>query len=103
MANPADHKQHVCYHTACREAFAGTVSWGFVDVFRARHPEPGQFTFFDYRVPNALKRKLGWRVDHILATPPLARRCTDAYIDLAPRRKSKPSDHTVLAAEFDLD
>jgi exodeoxyribonuclease III len=37
-----------------------------------------------------------------MATSPLAKRCTDAWIDLAPRQREKPSDHTPLVAEFDL-
>ncbi|MDP6848183.1 MAG: exodeoxyribonuclease III [Kiritimatiellia bacterium] len=94
--------KHVCYHVDVREAFAETQSWGFVDVFRKYHPEPGQFTFFDYRTPNAAKRKMGWRIDHMLATKSLAAKSTDSYIDLDPRLKPKPSDHTFLVADFNL-
>ena len=94
--------QHVCFHEDVRRAFADTVGWGFEDVFRRHHPEPGQFTFFDYRTPDAVGRGMGWRVDHILATPALAAKSKDCYIDLAPRRAPKASDHTFLVAEFDL-
>ena len=100
--NADQQKNHVCYHVDVREAFADTLSWGFVDVFRKHHPEPGQFTFFDYRTPNAAKRKMGWRIDHIEATRSLANRSTDSYVDLAPRLQSRPSDHTFLVAEFDV-
>jgi exodeoxyribonuclease-3 len=72
-----------------------------VDVFRKHHPdETGRYTFFDYRVPGAVKRGLGWRIDHILATPPLAARSIRCDIDMNPRLAEKPSDHTVLFAEF---
>jgi exodeoxyribonuclease-3 len=91
---------HVCYHADVRKAFADAAGWGFVDVFRKHHPEPGQYTFFDYRTKDALKRRLGWRVDHILATRPLAGRCADSYIDLGPRAAPKASDHTFLVAVF---
>lgn len=94
--------RHVCYHVDVRRVFEETIAWGFEDIFRAHHPEPGQFTFYDYRTPNAAKRGMGWRIDLLLATPSLARRCTDCYIDLAPRLKPKPSDHTFLVAEFNL-
>jgi exodeoxyribonuclease III len=100
--NAAEQAQHVCYHPAVRQAFSHTVAWGFVDVFRQHHPEAGQYTYFDYRTPNAVLRQMGWRVDHILATPALAAKCRDAYIDLQPRRAAKPSDHTFVVAEFDL-
>ncbi|RLE30682.1 exodeoxyribonuclease III, partial [Candidatus Acetothermia bacterium] len=45
---------------------------------------------------------LGWRVDHIWATRPLAERSVDAWIDREARRAKRPSDHTFLAAEFIL-
>lgn len=98
--NASEQEEHVCYHVDVRKAFADTVSWGFVDVFRKHHPEAGQYTFFDYRTVNAVKRNMGWRVDHILATPPLAKASRDAWIDMEPRLKEKPSDHTFLVAEF---
>jgi len=91
---------HVAYHVDARKAFAGVVDWGFVDVFRKHHPEAGQFTYFDYRLPDAAKAGRGWRPDHIFATPSLARRSLNAYIDLKPRLGPTPSDHTFLVAEF---
>lgn len=98
--NPRRQAQHVCFHREVREAFARVVAWGFVDVFRKHHPEPGRYTFFDYRTPNAVARNTGWRVDHVLAAPPLANRCSGAEIDLEPRKNARPSDHTFLFADF---
>jgi len=100
--NASEQEEHVCYHVDVRRAFADTVAWGFTDVFRKHHPEPGQYTFFDYRTINAVKRNMGWRVDHILATNPLAGCSRDAFIDVTPRMSEKPSDHTFLAADFDM-
>lgn len=98
--NAEEQENHVCFHHRVREAFAQVLAWGFTDVFRKHHPEPGQYTFFDYRTVQAVKRNLGWRVDHILATAPLARLSTDAWIDVEPRTRDKASDHTFLVAEF---
>ena len=98
--NPEQQTEHVCFHADVRKAFAEVVAWGFTDVFRKHHPEPGQYSFFDYRTINAAKRKMGWRVDHLLATRPLADRCTDAWIDLEPRLQPKASDHTFVVGEF---
>jgi exodeoxyribonuclease-3 len=50
-----------------------------------------------------VKKKQGWRIDHIWATRPLAEKSTDAWIDIAPRLLEKPSDHTVVVAEFKID
>ena len=32
-----------------REAFARLCRWGLVDAYRLRHPEPGRYTWWDYR------------------------------------------------------
>jgi len=100
--NPKNLRNHVCFHEKTRNAFREVKSGLFVDVFRKHNPEPEQYTFFDYRVKDAVTRKLGWRVDHILATPPLAEKSVDCYIDLKPRFKERPSDHTVVVAEFEV-
>ena len=100
--NAAQQADHVCFHVDVRKAFAETVGWGFTDVFRRYHPEPGAYTFFDYRQRDAVGRNLGWRIDHIMATRPLVAKSVGAEIDLAPRRAAKPSDHTILVAEFSV-
>lgn len=91
----------VGFHPEEHKALQYVKDWGFVDVFRMHIKEGGQYTFWDYRMPNGVKRNLGWRVDHIWATVPLASCSRRAWIDLEPRLKEKPSDHTLIAAEFD--
>lgn len=99
--NPRRLLGHVCFCPEVWEAFRKVKAWGFVDIFRRHHPgEPGQYTFYDYRVRGAVERSLGWRVDHILATRPLAERSLDCFIDLNPRLGPKPSDHTPMVALF---
>ncbi|MGI6367567.1 MAG: exodeoxyribonuclease III [Anaerolineae bacterium] len=101
--DPKANAEHVDYHPLVREAFARLCDWGLIDVFRKHHPEePGQYSYFDYRVRNAIERGVGWRIDHLLATAPLADRCTGAWIDLEARRAERPSDHTFVVAAFDL-
>lgn len=99
--SPEKHLKHVCYHEDARKAYAETVGWGFVDVFTKLYPERQQYTFWDYRRPSSLEANKGWRIDHILATPALAGRCTFADVDLEPRRAQDPSDHTFLWATFE--
>jgi exodeoxyribonuclease-3 len=98
--NPEARAEHVCYHEAVRRAFAECRAWGFEDPFRRIHPEGGHYTFFTYRRPSQLAKRVGWRLDYILATRSLAARATDAYIDMVPRLLERPSDHTVLVTEF---
>jgi len=94
----------VCFHPAEHEAFEYVRQWGFIDVFRCLHPgEAGHYTFWDYRIPNGVKRRMGWRLDHIWATAPMAEALIDCRIDAAPRSLEKPSDHTFILADFDVD
>lgn len=92
----------VGFHPAERQALARTAAWGLTDLFRLRHPEARQFTFWDYRLPKSFQRNLGWRIDHILASAPLVGSCAEVWVDMAPRGRDKPSDHTPVVAEFDL-
>ena len=93
----------VCFCQEVQEAFEGVLATGLTDLFRLHHPDqPGQFTFWDYRVPNGFKRNLGWRLDYINATASLSKKCTCCEIDRGPRGQEKCSDHTFLWAEFDL-
>ncbi|RMH05575.1 MAG: exodeoxyribonuclease III [Nitrospirae bacterium] len=98
--SPHTHLNHVCFHEAVREAYRRTVQWGFEDVFRRLHPNRQEYTFWDYRQPCAVRAHRGWRLDHILATRPLAIHCTASEVDLAPRLGSLPSDHTIVWAMF---
>jgi len=100
--SPEKHLTHVCYHETARKAYDATVAWGFRDVFVKLHPERQQFTFWDYRAPSSLEANKGWRIDHILATTPLAEKCIRVEVDVEARRGKDPSDHTFLWAEFAL-
>lgn len=90
------------FHPDEQEILKRFFDWGFIDIFRKYHSEKDHYTFWDYRIPNALKRKMGWRIDYITATAPIAEKSTGISIDLDARMLKRPSDHTFLTAEFDL-
>lgn len=90
----------VCFHPEEREILQQLLDWGLVDVLRKHEPGDGHYTYWDYRIPNAVKRNLGWRIDYILATAPLAETSKGVHIDKDARLLEKPSDHTFLWAEF---
>ncbi len=91
---------HVCHCQEVIDAFGEVVGFGLEDVFRKHLPEPETFTFWDYRQRGSLSRNRGWRIDHILATPPLAARSIACSVDVEPRRQERPSDHTFVYADF---
>jgi exodeoxyribonuclease-3 len=51
---------------------------------------------------NAFRRKMGLRIDLILASKAMAKSCAASYVDIEPRRQERPSDHTPVIAEFKL-
>lgn len=75
---------------------------GLVDLFRKFEPGGGHFTFWEFVIPRAVERGIGWRIDHIYAPPALAEKCTDCWIDMKPRLLDRPSDHTFVLADFAL-
>jgi exodeoxyribonuclease III len=84
-----------------REAFAALCRWGLVDAYRAHHPEPGRYTWWDYRAGD-FHRNWGMRIDHLLVTKPLAARVVWAEIDREARKgKPTPSDHAPLVIDVD--
>jgi exodeoxyribonuclease-3 len=93
---------HVCFHPDVQKALQKVMDWGLVDIFRKHCKEAGQYTFWDYRMRNTFKHNLGWRLDHIMATKPIAKKSSACYIDKKPRQAERPSDHTPIVAEFDL-
>lgn len=77
-------------------------AWGWEDCFRRFTKGPGHYTYWDYVIVTSVEKNFGWRIDHIYASPALAQRCKACEIDIAPRKEIKPSDHTVVWAEFDV-
>jgi exodeoxyribonuclease-3 len=61
--------------------------------------EGGLYSWWDYRAL-AFQRNLGFRIDHILVTPPLAARCTTVTLARELRKLPKPSDHIPVIATF---
>ncbi len=90
-------------HVSPRErgAFGRLGRWGLVDAYRLRHPEPGRYTWWDYRAGN-FHKNFGMRIDHLLVTKPVADRTVWAEIDREARKgKPIPSDHAPLVIDVD--
>jgi exodeoxyribonuclease-3 len=84
-----------------RSAFFDLTACGLTDCFRLFEQESGSFSWWDYRAA-AFRRNRGLRIDHILASKPLAGSCHSCRIDKAPRKLERPSDHAPVIAEFEL-
>jgi exodeoxyribonuclease-3 len=84
-----------------RAAFTRLIELGLVDTFRQFEQAEKSFTWWDYRM-QAFRRKMGMRIDHILATATLAQTCSACVVDTEPRKHERPSDHAPVVASFDL-
>lgn len=82
-----------------RDAFKKLIQLGLEDSFRLFDKNEGQFSWWDYRMAG-FRRNLGMRIDHILITPALKEISNASYIDKAPRKLERPSDHTPVVLEM---
>ncbi|MFZ5438425.1 MAG: exodeoxyribonuclease III [Myxococcota bacterium] len=83
-----------------REAFAALVKHNqLVDLFRQVHPEPGRFSWWDYRA-GAFHKNQGLRIDHILVSEGLVSRCREIDVDREARKGQQPSDHAPVWVDF---
>ena len=102
VANPDNWADSVLCAAPGREALQHVLDWGLRDVFGELHPEGGIYSWWDYRNLGFPKND-GLRIDHILATRPLADSCTEASVDRDERKgtkEDKPSDHAPVIAVF---
>jgi exodeoxyribonuclease-3 len=98
--DPAAWEGEVLFHPEARGALSHVTSWGLRDTFREKHPgEAGLYSWWDYRMLGFPKNR-GLRIDHVLATAPLADRCTGAFIDRDERKGEAPSDHAPVVVDF---
>ncbi len=71
-------------------------------MFRSFDQAEKSYSWWDYRA-GAFRRNRGLRIDLVLAGKSLSRQCTSCTIDKEPRALERPSDHTPVVVEFDLD
>jgi exodeoxyribonuclease-3 len=84
-----------------RAAVRALIDRGLVDSYRARHDEPGRYTWWDYRA-GMFHKNFGMRIDLLLAGPAVAARLVDAEIDRQARKGPPiPSDHAPLSIDLD--
>jgi exodeoxyribonuclease-3 len=80
-----------------RAALTALVDLGLCDSFRLFEQPEKSYSWWDYR-QLAFRRNRGLRIDHILLSPQLAKRCVGCAIDRDPRKWEQPSDHTPVIA-----
>ena len=99
--DPEEWKDAILCSGPERDALATITALGLTDTFRLFEQPERSFSWWDYRAM-AFRRNRGLRIDLVLATGGLSRRCTSCRIDRDARKKERPSDHAPVVAEFDL-
>lgn len=85
-----------------RDILQRLKDWGFIDTFRALHPERTErYSWFDYR-SKGFDDNRGLRIDVVMATKPLAELCSASDVDYELRAMERPSDHAPVWSEFKL-
>jgi len=104
--DPVAWREDALFRLESRRAYRALVHLGLVDAWRAVRPawlggEPG-YTFWDYQA-GRWPRNEGLRIDHFLLSPAAADALRGCRVDPAPRAGERPSDHTPLVLDLDLD
>ena len=97
--DPEEWHEKILCSTQERAALQRIFDLGLTDTFRLFEQEERTWSWWDYRM-NMFRRKLGLRIDLVLASDSMKERCTASYIDIEPRRQERPSDHAPAVAEF---
>lgn len=80
LARPRQNEKTSGFLPEEREWLDRYLSHGFVDAFRALHPdEAGQYSWWSY-ITNARARNIGWRIDYHLVSESLMPAVADASI-----------------------
>src|SRR5438132_1000472 len=82
-----------------RDAYRRLIAQGWTDAVRHLHPGERIYTFWKYFL-NAFARDAGLRIDHLLLSPPLAKRLTSAGVDREVRGREHASDHAPAWVEL---
>jgi len=83
-----------------RTALRAVLDWGLVDAFRELHPEPGLYSWWDYRMLGFPKNR-GLRIDYLFVSAPVRERLVRSSIDRNARKGMKPSDHAPVVIELE--
>lgn len=94
LANPRSNHKNAGFTDEERAGFDNIVEAGFVDSFRALHPdELGAYSWWSYRAA-ARTRNVGWRIDYVCLSPTLRPDLEQAFI----RQDVMGSDHCPVGA-----
>ena len=97
LARPKENHHTHGFTDKERAGFSAILRAGFVDTFRALHPEGGNYTWWNLAT-RARERNVGWRIDYVVISESLRRSLTEAFI----LPKVMGSDHCPVGVTLSL-
>ena len=86
---------------AARDIMQQWLDAGWVDAWRALHPDDIDYTWYGYRGRDTVGNNQGLRLDYFLCNKRAAKMIKNCEIDKEPRLADKPTDHCGLMLEID--
>lgn len=90
--DPEEWRGKVLFSEPEHAAFRALLNLGLTDSFRLFDQPEATYSWWDYRAAS-FRRNRGLRIDHLLLSDALAKRCESSMIDREPRTWERPSDH----------
>lgn len=97
LANPKANRKNAGFSDEERASVDDIVHAGFIDTFREFNEEPGQYSWWTYRM-NAREKNVGWRLDYFWISKRLRPKLVSAGI----RQDIMGSDHCPVEIELDF-
>ncbi len=95
LARPKENEKISGFLPVEREEFSRWIDSGWVDTFRAFHPEGGHYTWWSQRF-GVREKNVGWRIDYVLASPGAMEFVTGAAI----HPSVQGSDHCPISVDL---
>jgi exodeoxyribonuclease-3 len=89
-------------HTSAaeRDRLDALLDWGLVDLFRQQHPGVDDvYSWWDYRAGDFHQGR-GLRIDLVLGSASIAKRCEWSTVDRNARKGKLPSDHAPVVVDL---
>ena len=97
LARPKDNETHSGFLPEERAWMDRFIKRGFVDTFRMFNPQPGHYSWWDYKT-RARERDIGWRIDYFFVNEEFKDRVKDAFI----LKDVMGSDHCPVGIELEI-
>ncbi len=97
LARPNDNIRNAGFTAEERQGIDNLISAGFIDTFRALHPDEQKYTWWTWRA-GARIRNIGWRIDYFFISSSLKSHLKSAEI----YNEYEGSDHCPISIELEF-